>query len=103
MLMSEPIIASSRKNWRDVYGVHPAANAFPLMNESELKELAGDIKKNGLRQKVVILDGEVLDGRNRLEALQMLGWLEESDHGQFIEGYLTDDAYGDGKYKPHAG
>ncbi|WP_394828045.1 ParB N-terminal domain-containing protein [Pendulispora albinea] len=55
--------------------VHPAAELFPLMKGDELRELADDIRKNGLRAPIVVLDemGErwVLDGRNRLRACQM--------------------------------
>ena len=39
--------------WRDHIKVHPAADLFPMMSESELLELGEDIKKNG--QKVQII------------------------------------------------
>src|SRR5258708_33443581 len=55
--------------------VHPAAELFPLMKGDELRELADDIRRNGLRTPTVVLDklGEqwVLAGRNRLRACQM--------------------------------
>src|SRR5262245_60645033 len=64
-------------SWRDILPVHPAADRFPLMSEAELKELAADIKENGLQHPVVLteIDGKpaVLDGRNRLDALESLG------------------------------
>lgn len=53
------------------YEVHPAAELFPMMPKSELKELADDIKKNGLIHKIILTDGKVLDGRNRLLACEM--------------------------------
>jgi hypothetical protein len=78
-------------DWRTHLPVHPAADLFPLLSESELKELAEDIRKNGLRTRIVIYseprvadDGSVragdhieylLDGRNRLDALASLGFL----------------------------
>ena len=79
--------ASSTKTrpWRDVLSIHPAADAFPLMSKDELIALAKDIEANGLMHKVVITgainpDGTanvnqvcVLDGRNRLDALEHLG------------------------------
>ncbi len=37
------------KRWRDLYAIHPAAEAFPLMSDSELDELGADIKANGYR------------------------------------------------------
>lgn len=57
------------------YNVHPAADAFPMMSDAELKELADDITTHGLRNPVVLNhDGTVLiDGRNRLRACQIAG------------------------------
>jgi hypothetical protein len=81
-------------NWRDHLKVHPAADLFPLMSESELKELAADIKENGLLNPILLASTELLDesgkrtdvhthalldGRNRLDALAMLGWLEPAE------------------------
>jgi ParB-like nuclease domain len=67
-------------NWRNHLAVHPAADLFPLLSEAELKELADDIKKNGLQSPIVLCRSEddkryLLDGRNRLDALAVLGWL----------------------------
>jgi hypothetical protein len=69
-------------NWREVLPVHPAAELFPLMKETDpegFRELVEDIKKNGLRQPIAIYhDSELgtclLDGRNRLDALELLDW-----------------------------
>jgi hypothetical protein len=71
------------KSWRDVLPVHPAADLFPLMSPDELRELGEDIKKNGLRSRVVLWSpGDVgdesqptylLDGRNRLDAMELVG------------------------------
>lgn len=55
------------------YEVHPAASRFPLMSDEELDELAADIKARGLDNPVVLLEGKVLDGRNRLEACHRAG------------------------------
>jgi hypothetical protein len=75
--MTEPF------NWRDHLKVHPAADLFPLMSPDELKALADDIKANGLQTPIVLWkelwpdDTPILiDGRNRLDALALLGWLE---------------------------
>jgi hypothetical protein len=67
------------RSWRDVLPIHPAAELFPLMTKDELRELADDILKNGLREKVDIYEEKdetglcVLDGRNRMDALELLG------------------------------
>jgi hypothetical protein len=66
------------KGWRAVLPVHPAADLFPPMSEAELRELANDIKKHGLREQPQLYrDRElglcVLDGRNRLDACELIG------------------------------
>jgi hypothetical protein len=53
--------------------VHPAADLFPLMSEAELRELGEDIKANGLRASIVLYKGKLLDGRNRLDAMELVG------------------------------
>jgi N6-adenosine-specific RNA methylase IME4 len=59
------------------YETHPAADLFPLLDGQELRDLADDIKANGLLNPVVLytLGGErlVLDGRNRLRACEIAG------------------------------
>lgn len=56
---------------------HPAAELFPLMADTDLAELAEDIKKNGLHEPVWLVDHEgetvILDGRNRHRACEMAG------------------------------
>src|SRR6516225_8363792 len=88
--VSIPTKAPSRKSWRDVLPIHPAAELFPRMSPEELRALADDIKKTGQRQPVAIIertrrrpDGtfhvkdpplqEVLDGISRLDAMDAAG------------------------------
>jgi len=52
---------------------HPLANIFPLMDDASFEELVDDISKNGLTDPVIMLDGKILDGRNRWKACQRLG------------------------------
>jgi hypothetical protein len=68
----------NKKSWRDVTSVHPAADLFPLMSAEELKVLGEDIKKNGMTSPVTLwVDAAgkslLLDGRNRLDALEAVG------------------------------
>jgi hypothetical protein len=49
---------------------HPLAEMFPLI---ELAELAEDIKAHGLRERIVMYHGQVLDGRNRVLACVQAG------------------------------
>lgn len=44
---------------------HPYAEAWPLLGDDELAELAEDIATNGLRSPIVTYGGAILDGRNR--------------------------------------
>jgi hypothetical protein len=53
--------------------VHPVCDLFPLMTEFELEKLAGDIKSNGLAHPVVMHEGKIIDGRNRLLACKKVG------------------------------
>jgi ParB-like chromosome segregation protein Spo0J len=52
---------------------HPLAEMLPLIGDDELKELADDIKKHGMLEPIMMFDGKVLDGRNRILALRALG------------------------------
>ncbi len=66
--------------------IHPVNN-LPLMTDDAIKELANDIKKNGLQEPIILwrdnrdeANGStgpfpvfLLDGRNRLAALKLLG------------------------------
>ena len=64
------------KSWRDVLQIHPAADPWPMMMPDELRALGEDIKKNGMQVPISILHEKptkLLDGRNRLDAMEMVG------------------------------
>lgn len=52
---------------------HSAACLLPMMSDGELRELADDIKANGLRIPIALLGGKILDGRNRYRACVLAG------------------------------
>ena len=47
---------------------HPAADAWPMMDDGRFAELRADIEANGQREPITICDGMILDGRNRYRA-----------------------------------
>ncbi len=47
---------------------HELANVFPLIEGDEFAGLVADIGKQGLLEAIVLLDGKILDGRNRYRA-----------------------------------
>lgn len=52
---------------------HPLANAFPLIEGPQFDDLVASIKANGLRHPIIVLDGLILDGRNRYRACEVAG------------------------------
>jgi ParB-like chromosome segregation protein Spo0J len=48
-----------------LHAFHPIANLFPQMRDAALQELADDIREQGPREPIILLDDKVLDGRNR--------------------------------------
>ena len=80
------------KSWRDVLPIHPAAELFPLMSEPELRELGEDIQANGLQAPIVLYKGKLLDGRNRLDAMELVGIkFEIGGHGPNYLYLKSDD------------
>jgi hypothetical protein len=70
------------KPWRDVYAVHPDCERLPPAMPGEVAALASDIGRHGLLVPVEFwvepgqdeVDAALLDGRNRLDALQQAGY-----------------------------
>lgn len=60
-------------DWTNEDNWHEAAKLLPLDSAEKLAALAEDIKQNGLQVPIVLLDGKVLDGRNRLLACRAAG------------------------------
>jgi hypothetical protein len=71
---------------------HELAEEFPMISDNETQQLADDIKKNGLLDRIMLLDGKILDGRNRYKASQLAGMhLGPENVEMFEEAFPGDD------------
>lgn len=52
---------------------HPAANIFRMLDEEDFESLVEDVRKNGLREPIKLLDEKIIDGRNRYKACLRAG------------------------------
>lgn len=81
--------------WRDKLLVHPACDRFRLMNEEEFKAFVEDIKVNGMIELPVRWTDErgrtyLLDGRNRMNAAEILG-IEVKFQDYFLDDIDPED------------
>lgn len=54
--------------------IHPLATVYRMHTDEELETLVASIKKNGLRDAIMLAeDGRLIDGRNRLQACGRAG------------------------------
>jgi hypothetical protein len=101
----ERVMAKSKvKSWRDVLPVHEAADLFPSLSEKELKALADDIYKNGLKVPITLWAATpdrkeqryLLDGRGRLDAMELAGMATLDRYGALSEymGLKWIEVYG---------
>lgn len=51
---------------------HPHAELFPLIEGNDFDALVEDISENGLREPITLLNGQILDGRNRYFAMSQI-------------------------------
>jgi hypothetical protein len=65
-------------DWRQFVKVHPAADEYPLLRESDpaaFRALVEDIRAHGMHMSITFWNDGVLDGRNRLDLLAEIGAL----------------------------
>ena len=76
----KPMIAASPRKPLNMLEYHEYANIFPMFSDADFNDLVENIRKNGLRDKIVLLNGRILDGRNRYRALLELGIFSYTVH-----------------------
>lgn len=53
--------------------LHSLCSIFPKLDKVSFEALKSDIESNGLRNPIIVKNGEILDGQNRLQACTDLG------------------------------
>lgn len=53
--------------------VHPFARLIPLISLGDLDRLYDDVREHGVNEPLIMFEGQVLDGRNRLAVASVLG------------------------------
>lgn len=73
---------------------HPLANLFPMIEGDDFDALVADIRVNGLRDRIVTLDGAILDGRNRYRAGMLADVVPADGGGECFRKFdpVTDGA-----------
>jgi len=67
--------------------IHPAAFLCPELPADELKDLAADVKKNGLLQTIAVHKRMILDGRTRLKACKLAGVQPRFERVEMIDPF----------------
>lgn len=52
---------------------HPISEVFPSMRDEEFEGLVQSIREHGLKQKIILYEGKILDGRHRYRACLKAG------------------------------
>lgn len=67
---------------------HPLANMFPLIEGEAFSGFADDILVRGMLEEIVVLDGQILDGRNRYRAAVQIGLIAPDQDWRNTPGFV---------------
>lgn len=70
----------------DTLVFHPLANIFPLIEGKAFEDLVADVRAHGLLEPIILLDGQILDGRNRYRAATAAGVFDPAHDVQLFDG-----------------
>jgi hypothetical protein len=87
--MADDLRNTEERPMTDDLKFHPLADKFDLIEGLEFDELVADIKANGLRERIVLFQGMILDGRNRYRACLAAGVTREFYNGDNV---IKDEA-----------
>jgi len=91
-----PDAQTERRSWRDVLAIHPACELLPSPSEDELKALAVDIAENGQLEPIRLTpSGSIIDGRSRLDAMEMIGVRTVAADGTLVDAVKSETEDGD--------
>ena len=76
--------------------LHSLCTIFPKLDETAFEALKADIQANGQRNPIMVKDGEVIDGQNRLRAceeLNVVPWIQEYQGDDLVEFVLAQNLH----------
>lgn len=97
-------MSKKKPSWRAALEIHPATNLFPMMRPDELRALGEDIKQKGLSVPVILwaeskdAAPKLLDGRNRLDAMEVVGLTVLDHEGKSLDCIPVERVYGGDPY-----
>ncbi|HYI27581.1 MAG TPA: hypothetical protein VD863_06985 [Bradyrhizobium sp.] len=69
---------------------HPIAGIFRMLDEAERGEFRDSLDRHGLRIRIKMYEGMVLDGRNRYRELMALGMLETDSDWRLMPSFFEE-------------
>lgn len=89
---------TDHSTYKPALSYHPLANLFPMIEGPERVKFRESIRDNGLRRRIVMHEGQILDGRNRyreLLGLQMIDHSTDWKTSPYFREWGTEEGDGD--------